>query len=310
MTVIEPYGVRIGWADLPAPVRGWVAEVLGGPVEEAVSQRGGFSPGTADRVATAAGRRAFVKAVSPAQNPDTPGLLRRELRVLRSMPDHVVAPQLLAARDDGEWVVLVLEDIEGRHPRTPWVDAQVRAVIASLAELSDHPAPESWPGLEVELSGEYASWARIETDPPEDLDPWARGQLAELDRLAREALEHLAGGAICHSDIRSDNLLVQPDGQVRIVDWPWASRGPAWFDAVSLLVNVRLYGGLDVAPYLPLVRALGASEEDVTGTLAGLGGFLVEAAAKPAVPGLLTLRAFQRVQGAATLDLLRERLDH
>ena len=52
---------------------------------EAVSQAGGFSPGTADRVGTAEGRRAFVKAVSTAHNPDTPGLNRREVGVLRSL---------------------------------------------------------------------------------------------------------------------------------------------------------------------------------------------------------------------------------
>ena len=59
--------MRIGWADLPERVRDEVQAIIGGEVVSAVSQSGGFSPGTADRVVTTNGRRAFVKAVSPAR---------------------------------------------------------------------------------------------------------------------------------------------------------------------------------------------------------------------------------------------------
>ena len=55
---------RISWTDLPGHVQAGVEEILGAPVVEATGQQGGFSPGTADRVRTATGRRAFVKAVS------------------------------------------------------------------------------------------------------------------------------------------------------------------------------------------------------------------------------------------------------
>jgi hypothetical protein len=58
-------GVRIGWAELTHEVRSAVEAIMGGTVVEAVSQVGGFPPETADRVRTADGRRAFVKAVSP-----------------------------------------------------------------------------------------------------------------------------------------------------------------------------------------------------------------------------------------------------
>src|SRR5690348_189205 len=61
--MIPATGVRIGWADLPRHVREAVEDILGAPVMAAHSQAGGFSPGTADRVETAIGGRAFVKAV-------------------------------------------------------------------------------------------------------------------------------------------------------------------------------------------------------------------------------------------------------
>src|SRR5664280_3713391 len=43
--MVAAAGVRIGWADLPEPVRAGVEAVLAAPVVTAVSQRGGFSPG-------------------------------------------------------------------------------------------------------------------------------------------------------------------------------------------------------------------------------------------------------------------------
>ena len=66
--MVTASGVRIGWVDLPEPVRAAVEDIIGGTVVEARSQSGGFSPGTADRVRTADGRRAFVKAVSADLN--------------------------------------------------------------------------------------------------------------------------------------------------------------------------------------------------------------------------------------------------
>ena len=67
--MVDAAGVRVAWADLPARVRDVVEEILGAPVVEAVSQPGGFSPGSADRVRTADGRRAFVKAVAGVGEP-------------------------------------------------------------------------------------------------------------------------------------------------------------------------------------------------------------------------------------------------
>src|SRR6185437_5917666 len=97
-------------------VRAAVEGIVGGPVVAAQTQRGGFSPGTADRVRTADGRRAFVKAVSPAQNEFSAVLHRREAVVTAALPGYAPTPRLLGCYDDGDWVALVLEDIDGRHP--------------------------------------------------------------------------------------------------------------------------------------------------------------------------------------------------
>jgi hypothetical protein len=72
-------GHRLQWSDLPRALRDEITGVLGSAVVEAVGQRGGYSPSLAARCGLADGRRVFIKAVSPAQNPDSPGMMRRGL---------------------------------------------------------------------------------------------------------------------------------------------------------------------------------------------------------------------------------------
>ncbi|WP_298752810.1 aminoglycoside phosphotransferase family protein [uncultured Serinicoccus sp.] len=305
------FGVRTPWEDLPAPVHDWAARVLGGPVVEAVSQPAGFSPGSADRVRTAEGRRAFVKAVGSRPNPDSPDLHRREARVLRSLAAEGLdlAPALVAHLDDDGWVAVMTEEVEGRHPHAPWTGAELEGTLTALTELARHRAPASWPDLSEELSAEFGSWTRLRDDPPADLDPWLGARLAELHSLSSRTLGRLSGDTVVHTDVRADNLLVGTDGRVRLVDWPWASRGAAWFDASSLLVDVWAVGEVDLGPHLPAILALGATREDVLGVVVGLAGFLLDASRRPAAPGLPTLRAFQRSRGEAAVAVARELWD-
>jgi hypothetical protein len=39
------------------------------------------------------------------------------------------APRLLGSHDNGDRVALVLADVEGRHPRTPWDSGEPEAVL-------------------------------------------------------------------------------------------------------------------------------------------------------------------------------------
>ena len=303
-------GVRIGWTDLPGGVRSAIEDLLGSPVVAAVSQPGGFSPGTADRVRTAAGTRAFVKAVSTAQNPRSVELHRREAGITARLPAEAAAPRLLGSYDDGEWVALVLEDVPGRHPLTPWQADEVTAVLAVLRDLAvrltPSPVTDVPPAAEV-LGYDFGGWQRIAADPPAELDPWAAGQLDRLCTLADRGQAAIRGDTLVHADVRADNLLIGPDGRVTLVDWPWACLGAPWVDTVLLLVNVRLFGGQPVdrllAEYVP-----GADPQDVTAVLAALAGFFLDDARRPDPPGLPTVRDFQRAQGVAVLGWVRERL--
>ena len=302
-------GVRIGWADLPPSVQSAVEDVIGDTVVEAVSQPGGFSPGTADRVRTATGRRAFVKAVSSAQNPDSPRLHRREARVTAALPPWAPVPDLLGFHDDGDWVALVLSDVDGRHPRTPWDATELHAVLRTLRTLADQATPVPLPDLPAaadSLSDDLASWTRLADDPPPHLHPWAAANLDALQAAADRAIAVLDGDTLVHLDVRADNLLIGPAG-VTVVDWPWACRGPSWLDSAMLLVNVRLHGGHDCAALLTdIAAAHNADRADLLTFLAGIAGFFTDYARRPPPPGLPTVRAFQRAQSEALLDWLAE----
>ncbi|MFK3981349.1 aminoglycoside phosphotransferase family protein [Micromonospora sp. NPDC050397] len=312
-------GVRIRWTDLPGRVRSAVEEIIGGSVVGAYSQTGGYSPSTADRVRTVDGRRAFVKAVSSAQNPRTPQMHRHEARVTAALPSHVPAPRLLGSYDDGDWVALVLEDIEGRPPRTPWDDDELERVLATLRMLAERltPSPLSdLPTAAQTLRQNFDGWQRVAADPPADLAPWAAERLDELRALAPRAMTALAGETLVHLDIRTDNLLLTADGRaadgVVLVDWAWACTGPAWLDTLLLLVNVRLLDGGDGARadrlLVELAGRTGVDPADLTAVLAGFAGYFVDICRQPSAPGLPTVRAFQRAQAEALLSLLAERL--
>ncbi|MFB9410107.1 phosphotransferase family protein [Dactylosporangium matsuzakiense] len=298
--MVQASGVRIGWPQLPERVRAAVEGVLGAPVTGAVSQPGGFSPGTADRVVAANGRRAFVKAVGLDLNPDSPALHRTEAGVVGALPAGLPTPPLLGVYDDGDWVALVYEDVDGRHPHTPWHDDEVAAVLEALRRLA---VPVSGlPSLLTETAGDYAGWRNLAADPPATLDPWAAARLDRLVELAARGHAAMAGDRLVHGDVRADNLLVRPDGSVVVVDWPWGCTGPAWFDTLTLVLNVRLYGGrVDDA-------VIDADPGDIDGCIAGLAGMFADRARRPAPPGLPTVRQFQQDQADVLLAWLRERL--
>ena len=282
---------------------------LGSPVVEAVSQAGGFSPGSADRVVLADGRRAFVKAVGASINADSAGANRLEIKNLRALPAGLPVPRLLADYDDGNWVALALEEVDGRHPAEPWLAAELDAVLDLLEELPTWltPAPAGFETLWYEFGEAFTAWSRLRLEPPDDLDPWTVEHLDVLAAWEPRMEELLRGETLLHLDVRADNLLLvgaEPDLRAVLVDWPWLAVGPAWVDMAAFLINVGLLGGADPEDVLtsrPLTAS--ADPDAVTALLVGVAGYFVEHSRAPDPPGLPTLRAFQRAQGDVTLAL-------
>ncbi|MGV9304573.1 MULTISPECIES: aminoglycoside phosphotransferase family protein [unclassified Nonomuraea] len=295
-------GVRVPWEQVPAALREQVAGFLGGRVVEAVTQTGGFSPAAAVRLRLDNGRRAFVKACGSAPNPDSIGIYRWEARIAGALPDRVPAPRLLASFDTGDWVALVFEDVEGRHPAMPWRAGELRRVLDAVGELSAGltPAPIEARTFAETRETNFTGWRRLQKEDTTGLDPWALRHLDTLAAMEEGWAAAAEGDSLLHADLRADNLLLTDD-RVYVVDWPWASVGAPWIDLVCMLPSVRMQGGP------PPQELFDDPDPAVTTVLAAHTGYLVRQGRQPDPPGLPTLRAFQRAQGVAALAWLRAR---
>ncbi len=311
VTAPAAQGKRLHWPDLPGEVRADITALLGAHVVAAETQAHGFSPGVAARVRLADGRRAFVKAVSASSNPESPAMHRTEARLTGAFPAGVPVPRLLGTHDDGEWVALAYEDVEGRHPSTPWRIDELEHVMASLVRLHETltpcPVPD-WPraGDDPLLADEFTSWSVCD---PDLLDGWASEHLDELVSLERGWRQAAEGDTLLHLDLRADNMLIRPDGEVVFVDWPWGLRGVPALDVVGFAPSVLMQGGPDVDWLLARhPAAAGSGRDAVNALLAAVAGMFTYRALQPSPPGLPTLRAFQGAQGRAACEMLAKRL--
>lgn len=305
-------GVRSAWSAMPEAVRSALEGWLGSTVEAAESQAGGFSPGIAARIRTAGGARYFVKAVGPLPNRDTPGMHRREAQVVAGMPDGVAVPRLRWSYDDEEagWVLLVFQDIEGRHPRMPWRIDELDRVMDGLARIADALTPSPLPISQVRsakraFARSINGWQQLAEGPPSDLDrldPWSRRNLDRLVELESHAPDAVDGDTLLHLDVRADNILLA-ENEVWLFDWASACVGASWVDAIGFAPSVGMQGGPppeQVVARHPAARS--ADPAAITAAVAAVAGYFTHGALQPPPPGLPTLRDFQAAQGEVARD--------
>ena len=311
MTAPRAVGVRLAYDAVPEVVRTWVEQTLGSPVVAVAEQVGGMSPGCASRLTCADGTRAFVKAVGASLNPDTPGLFRREIGVLEHIGEHALWARMLASYDDGEWVALLIEDVEGRHP--DFTDAaELEAVLAGTDLLS-----EVLQGLEVPASVDlvdvgfvFRKWADTldalaqapaEAPVPAWLRPDPHGWADVLRTHADLPMPH-----VTHWDIRIDNLLRRPGGEIVFIDWGAAARGPAWADPLLARLERMDEPWFDesTGSSPALVEA---GEDTVTAFLAGFGAHLAVRSVVAVDVNLPTLNEFRIRESRRMLDAVGRR---
>jgi serine/threonine protein kinase len=303
-------GVRAGFGDVPARVRAWVEDVLRSPVVSVAEQPGGMSPGCATRLETAAGARAFVKAVGPELNPDTPALFRHEAAVLGRLGTGPLWADLRAVLDEPRgWVALLLEDVSGHHPdlsREDDAEAVLRATDTlttrlrgqDVVERAPRPGgPQRW----LEL------WEHLHEVPDGLLPAWLRENAVPLERLHRELVDRSTADGLVHGDLRNDNMLLREDGTVVFVDWGMARPGPSWFDPLAVRlewVEQPLFDELVASS--PALRRLG--DDLVTAFLVAQGGWLGYRTTVAVDVNLPTLNEFRRTESVRLLEGARRRL--
>lgn len=303
---------RLRWSDLPEHVRERIANLLGEAVVRTTSCRGGFSPSSAEIVTGRSGRRLFVKAVREQDNPDSPTLNRREAGALARIPARAPVPALVDAFDAGDWFVLVTDAAPGQLPTEPWSPEQLDHVLAALHDLQATATPcpvEDVPSVPESLGPDMLGFERIAADPPADLDPWIEHHLADLRAAAHRGIDALDGDTLCHSDVRSDNLLIAGDGGVGIVDWAHASRGSRTADALQLLSSVEdPDGSLRVSDRVDTVLDAHDIPRQVgTDVLTGILAFFVDAARLVPPSTLPALQHHRARRRDSLLPLVRQR---
>jgi hypothetical protein len=312
------------WRSVPLAVRRRVADALGAPVARAARVWGGYGPSPTYRLRLGDGRRAFLKATWPGSNEFQRKAHERELRAYREIGGMISpwAPEFLGELDEGEWRVMLLEDL-GPKSAPPWTPSLVRRVAHGLAEFhastlgSDlpewlrgtwrhlvtrtmwrEPAPQSSFDSLAGAAGERAGEARL----------WLREFSPALTGSAKRLLTLEDSLSLIHIDVRSDNLRVV-NGALRLFDWPHAGVGAPEFDAAAWAQTVEIEGGPDAETVMRMYGERIAVREDVlTSAVASISGYFANMSWQPAIPGLPRVRDFQRAQLRVTLRWAARRL--
>ncbi len=304
------HGVRASWNDVPTPIRNRVEEQLGARILTASNVDGGFSPGPAARCELSDGRAVFVKAAGLSLNPISPSMHRREAQVLAAMPPDVPAPRLIGIVDDGDWVALATEWIDGRMPTAPLAGDDVRRLLRIVDRLGHIEGHASLQPCSVAHAKLFGHWRRLAEDPLPGLDDWSLDHLARLVGLEAGVDQAVDGDRLMHVDLRTDNVIFANAGEEHdvIVDWPYACLGAPWADLVCLLPSLELDGGPSCEEVFANQRLSAAADPDAVNALvAAIAGYLTRMSLLPPPPGLPTLRPFQAAQATVTRRWLAER---
>ena len=310
-------GVRLDWSDMPDRIRDQIELWLGEAVVDAITQPTGFSPGAAARLVTDQGRRVFVKAVGPEPNPDTPGMHRREARIMAAMPCAAPVPRLLWSYDEGEngWIALVFEDVDGRHPTQPWRTDELDRVVSAMEDLSEFLTPSPLPAAVAGTANNMFAtsvrgWGLLRDERPSrlgDLDEWSRRNMEALATIEDTASGVLEGNTLLHLDTGADNIPITPE-RIWFVDWPHALVGPAWLDVVAFAPSVTMQGGPLPDDVISRHFAYRTADWDaVTAAVVAIAGYFTYLAVQPPPPGLPTVRAFQAAQGLVAREWVARR---
>jgi hypothetical protein len=308
-------GSRIDYDELPAEVRAWVERELGSPVVATATQAGGFSTGAAARVETAVGRRAFVKAVSDEVNAQTPDLFRHEIAVLTTLADVPYRAALRSSFDDGSWVGLLLDDVEGRHPDLhddTDIAATAQVLVAQARELTPDPVRLDVPTMADSVARWHDRVEKALDRDPSMFPSWFVSESREMLRRLGSLVARMPSDSWVHLDIRDDNLLVRADGSAVVVDWGMSRSGPSWLDQVLLAVHRAELPVFDEQVTGAVAVGADGSEhavpaDDVTDCLLALGSSLAALRDRP-MPGLPEIDEFRRREQARLLAGARRRL--
>lgn len=257
----------------------------------AMSQ-GGNTPASRWVVTLDDGRTAFVKI---ATDDATASWLRDEHVVYSVLRGASYMPTYLGWYDDGRRPVLAIEDVSGAGWPPPWTDERIGAVLACLRDVAATPPPDGLPQAGDDHLGLREGWSEIERERDAvlalglfDAD-WLDRYVPVLHAAAQSV--PLAGDALLHFDVRSDNVCFTDD-RTLLVDWNWTSVGNPAADVAFWLPSLHAEGGPRPDDILP---------EDAEGFAAACAGFFAARAARPPIPTAPRVRPLQLRQARTAI---------
>ncbi|WP_354384316.1 aminoglycoside phosphotransferase [Streptomyces sp. PvR034] len=204
---------RLPFEELPAATRAAIAARVGEGCERVEVENGTASALACWAWPVPGSAMVFLKGLPVAH--ERIGELRAEVAVAPFLPAS--APRVLWHEEAGGWLVVCFEGLRASAWTYFGDDGEhLEAVAVVLDELSRFPAPEVVRRTAWEKWGECCDAA----DAP-----------------------FLAGDRLVHSDPAASNFMVEGDGRVRMIDWAWATRGPAWLDTALWGFRLILDGG-------------------------------------------------------------------
>ncbi|WP_083649261.1 phosphotransferase [Cellulosimicrobium sp. CUA-896] len=319
------------WSDLPPTVRAEIEATAGARVVAETPYPASSVSQVASLLELEDGARYFVKATRVTDSPAVIARYRAEVYVARHLPRAMPTPRLAWALRDEDWGMVAFEVVDGRAPATPWDPDELDLVLVALETAASLPGAREarLAPAGPELADLATGWRSLRDDPEPDLArlvPWAADHLDALVEAERGVLVACEGESFVHGDVRADTLVLTPSSAL-LVDWAYASRGAPWLDLAMFLPGVVVQGVADVVEPVPVTadaarRARGGAwaaatfdahplgrgvhPADVRSVVAGLAGYYLHHARRPAPPGLPHLRASQRAQGAAAVAWLEQ----
>jgi hypothetical protein len=294
-------------AEAPEAVRDAVARMLGSSICAERPASAGFTWSVASIVVGRGGSRLFVKA-APGGDGDAVEAGADLAEVVGDLGPRLAG---YAAIDD--WRVAAYEVIDGEAVTRWTVDDELPAMLRRMRAIVEPcPVGGTTPYAEafVPLLGTWRALNGGDGPPVEHL----RGRplpvdvpiavLAELESRWLPALA--ADTALHHGDLRRDNVIRQPGGRLRIVDWTHRWTAPGWMDLVRLAPDVAACGH-DPENLLRRSPWADAPAADIDVALTGLAGRAWREGLLPEVPQLPGLRHMQREQAQHLLRWLADR---
>lgn len=233
---------RRHWDELPAGARR-VVESRCGPVAQTEPAPAGINNAFASTLHPIHGAPVFCKGIPEDAEPWTLSMFEREAAIGPDLPTDV-APRLLWDIHADGWWFLGFEHVQGHPADLAPGSPDLPRVAEKLRTLAAHSP--SRPAAKQQLIGERLAGIQVwntylRQGVPDNLDPWASGNLAELAAREAAAPAHTIGETLLHTDLNSHNWIIGPAG-TRIVDWSWTARGAAWVEVEFLAPRLLAAG--------------------------------------------------------------------